>query len=419
MSILDRYITQEFLKTFLFGIVALILVSTVVDIFERVDDIVQNKPPLPVSITFFIARIPQVLFMITPISVLLTTLLVIGSFAKNSEVIAMLASGVSIYRILVPLLIIGFIMSACMLGLNEFVVPTANRITEECKRIIKGKPDKSKMAKIQIWFRGKREDKNEAVHALQENRIYYINALIPDRLELHGVTIFELNTQFAPVRRIDAARAVYHPPSQSQLQNSRPQLSLFTRLVRFFTASFQRLIRFFHSSEEQENGSLALGTWTLYQGNERSLDMSAEKHTIITFRERGDYIIPRTFGEFRRDTKDPEDMNYQELTEYIKTLTASGYDVSEYIVDLRAKFSYPFVSLVMVIIGFPFALKSPRSGAAMGVGLSVFIGLTYWIILQLGISLGHARILPPTLAAWISHIMFASSGLYQILSTKT
>ena len=178
--------------------------------------------------------------------------------------------------------------------------------------------------------------------------------------------------------------------------------------------TFRHLI----NSENHEDAPYEIGTWTLFQGTERSLGNSGKK-TVINFEEKRDYHIPRSFEEFRRETKDPEDMNYRELREYIRTLTESGYDVSEYIVDLRAKFSYPFVSLVMVIIGFPFALKSPRSGAAMGVGISVFIGITYWVILQLGISLGHAHILPPLLAAWISHIVFACTGFYLILSTKT
>ena len=172
------------------------------------------------------------------------------------------------------------------------------------------------------------------------------------------------------------------------------------------------------NSENHEDAHYELGTWTLFQGTERSLGNS-DKKTMINFQERQDYHIPRSFEDFRRETKKPEDMNYQELTVYINKLTAFGYDTSKYIVDLRAKFSYPFVSLVMVIIGFPFALKSPRSGTAMGVGLSVFIGLTYWIVLQLGISLGHGHILPPLVAAWISHMLFACAGLYLILSTRT
>lgn len=397
MKILDRYISREFLKMFAFGIIALILVSTVVDIFERMNDIAEHTPPLTVTITFFLARIPQVLFMITPISILLTTLLVTGRLARNSEIIAMLAGGVSIYRLMIPLLIIGFMMSVLMLGLNEFVVPTTNQIAEECKRIMKQKPDTRQMAKIQIWFRG---DKN--------NRIYYINALIPEKLGIQGLTVFELNDQFLPVKRLDAAQGKYHPPKPKKEQPPEGWKKFLPK----------NPFDFFSSAENEEMTEENLGTWTLHQGTERTLE-SGQRQSIIQFKRRRDYVIPHSFEEFRRDTKKPEDMNYRELTRYIQTLTASGYDTSEYIVDLRAKLSYPFVSLVMIIIGFPFALKSPRSGAAFGVGLSVFIGLTYWILLQMAISLGHAHILPPLLAAWISHVIFASAGFYLVLSTRT
>lgn len=412
MRVLDRYITREFLRMLFLGIIALILVSTVVAIFERVDDIDEHKPPFWVVIIFYLSRIPQDVFLIAPISVLLTTLLITGSFARNSEIIAMLAGGVSIYRIMVPLLIIGFIMSLLMLGLNEFVVPVTNRINIESLRRIKGKPDRSKMAKIQIWFRGKKENT-----MYDENRVYYINALIPERRdasgklyppEVQGLTVFNLNEYFVPISRLDASRAVYN---RSRPQNTAGESS--------DTLSWSsNILKLFRASGDQEDIVGELGTWTLYQGSQRTL-ASLEDVEIATFQELHDYLIPRTFEEFRRDTKSPVDMNYRELKEYIRTLTESGFDVSEYIVDLRAKFSYPFVSLVMVLIGFPFALKSPRSGAAFGIGVSVFIGLAYWIILQLGISLGHAQILPPTIAAWISHIMFASAGFYLILSTRT
>lgn len=399
MNILDRYFTREFLRTLFLGIAALILVSTVVAIFERVDEIDKCKPPFSAILTFFLSRIPQDIFMIAPISMLLTTLLVTGAFARNSEIIAILAGGVSIYRLLAPLLIVGVAMSFCMLGLNEFIVPITNRMNDEAKRIIKCKPDRSKMAKVQIWFRGKRETGLQT-----ENRIYYINVLIPERKEIQGLTVFELNENFVPVQRLDAARAKYHDSAPEQAAARRAQW-IPKILDRFKT-------------EEGDAAPQEIGAWTLEQGTIRKLGNEGSRE-ITSFQERSDYVIPRSFQEFRRDTKQPEDMNYVELNQYIKTLNASGYDVSEYIVDMRAKFSYPFVSLVMVIIGFPFALKSPRSGAAMGVGISVFIGLTYWIVLQLGISLGHAHILPPTLAAWISHIMFASAGFYLILSTRT
>jgi lipopolysaccharide export LptBFGC system permease protein LptF len=397
MRVLDRYITREFLKLLTFGIIALILVSTVVSMFERIDEIAEFKPPFLVTVTFFLARIPRVLLMVAPISMLLSTLIVLGVFARNSEVIAMLASGVSIYRILVPMIVIGLVVSVLMFGLNEFVVPTTNQVADESLRIMKGKPDIRKMAKIQIWFRG-----------TPEKRIYYINALIPERHEIQGLTIFELNDQFLPVKRVDALKAIYElTPSQPIDRGMQPQKMWTTKVGEFLGLS-----------KNQEDGNSGQGKWILYQGTERSLG-ALEKGTIMSFQERRDYQIRPSFSEFRQETKDPADMDYRELRAYIESLSASGYDVSKYVVDLRAKFAFPFVSFVMVIIGFPFALKSPRSGAVMGVGLSVFIGLTYWIILQFGISLGHGHILPPLLAAWISHIIFAATGFYLILSTRT
>ncbi len=398
MKILDWYIIREFLKLLLFGLLALILVSTVVDLFERIDHIVENEPPLYISITYFLVRVPQLIFMTAPVAILLATLLTTGGFARNSEIIAMLANGVSIYRIMLPLLITGLIISLLLFGLNEFVVPPAKQIGEECKRIMKGQPDKRQVAKIQIWFRGDRE-----------NRIYYINALLPERREIHDLTIFELDEDFLPVKRVDAKRATYHVSDQEEHGVTSRSL-----LKTWFYDLFAPILppAELHEVEDQ------LGTWILYQGTERTLE-NTDRQTVVRFEERRDYEIPRTFNEFRRETKAATAMNYRELRKYLQTLSASGYDVSKYIVDLRAKFSYPFVSFVMVIIGFPFALRSPRSGAAMGVGISVFIGLTYWIILQLGVSLGHAHILPPLVAAWISHIVFAATGFYLILNTHT
>ena len=403
MKLTDRYIAQEFARALVLGVAALVLVGTVVAIFERVNVIDKYDPPLSVVVGYFLCRIPQDMVLVIPISMLLTTLLITGAFSRNSEIIAMLAGGISVYRILVPLLMIGMIVSGVVLALNEFVVPVTNRMAEEFNRVMRKKPDRGAMAKIQIWFRGK-----EQYADLQEDRVYYFNALIPkpapEKSEIQGITIFELNEHFVPTRRLDAQRAVYTPASPEE--NRSIQRRWMPKILDRF------------GGDETESAPQQYGTWTLYQGSVRNIGDPLNRN-IVTFQERSDYKIPHTFQDLRRDTKDPEDMNYRELKEYIATLLASGYDVSEYIVDLRAKFSYPFVSFVMVIIGFPFALKSPRSGAAMGVGISIFIGLAYWIILQLGISLGHAGILPPTLAVWIGNIMFASAGLYLILSTRT
>ncbi|MCP4403075.1 MAG: YjgP/YjgQ family permease, partial [bacterium] len=344
MGILDRYIIREFLRMLVLGVAALVLVSTVVSIFGRLGTIIQHKPSVWDVIGYFFTRIPQDLFLIAPISMLLTTLIVIGAFAHNSEIVAMLAGGVSVYRIMAPILAIGFVMSLAMFGLNEFVVPVSNRLNLEFWRRIKKKPDISQMAKPQIWFRGRRKN---SIRDEDENRIYHINMLIPAGRkadgtlklpELQGLTVFELNEQFTPIKRLDAAWAVYNKPKGTEERSAEkyPVLKKFVRDLRFW------------GDRDRERLKVS-GSWTLHDGSRRSLDINEQgSQKITSFKEVHDYVIPWTFDQFRRDRKSPVDMSYRELKAYIQILTESGFDVSEYIVDLRAKFSYPFVSFVMV-----------------------------------------------------------------------
>jgi lipopolysaccharide export system permease protein len=377
MKIISRYVAREFLKIFSLSLVALICVFTIVDLFDLVDDIVKNhcldgsatiqdgsgKSPcsLQTVVTYFLTKIPWLIFMITPISILLSTLLTLGTFSRNSEIIAMLANGISIYRLLIPLLILGFIASILLFIANETFIPWGNQISDMCRKIIKGRVLDSQMTKSSVWFRSPRE-----------NRIYNIKLLDPRRSELHGVTIYALDENFNIKERIDARVAQY-----------------------------------------------VNGQWILHNGSQRTFTEDVLGRSQIGFVERKGFPIQPSFEEFQRIRKDPEEMTYRELERYIAELQSTGYDTSRYIVDLRGKVSFPFVSVVMVIIGFPFALRSPRSGASVSVGLSIFIGFSYWIILNLGLSLGHAQIFPPTLAAWVSHILFAAAGGYLILSTQT
>lgn len=363
MKVIDRYIIREFLKIFSLALIALICVSVVVDLFERVDDIVKFKPPLQVTVTYFLAKIPSILFITTPISILLSTLLTLGTLSRNSEIISMFASGISAYRISIPLLILGFIVSVLLFIFNETIIPWANQQAEASKLIMKGKQPPSLIPKSGVWFRNR-----------AENRIYNIKFLLPAQRELQGLTIYMLDDNFNIKERIDVRTARY-----------------------------------------------TNGEWILYNGYRRIFNGEVIGGSLLPeFGKQGKkFSIQPTFEDFQRIRKDPEDMTYQELQKYIIELQSSGYDASRYKVDLHGKIAFPFVSMVMVIIGFPFALKSPRSGTSVSIGLSIFIGFSYWTLLNLGLSLGHAQLLPPFLSAWVSHILFASAGSYMILSVQT
>ena len=116
--------------------------------------------------------------------------------------------------------------------------------------------------------------------------------------------------------------------------------------------------------------------------------------------------------ELRNIERLANEMNYRELTKYVKKLKREGYAASRYSVDLHSKISFPLVSIIMVMIGIPFALRSGRHGGiAIGVGLSVIIGFSYWVVFAVNSSLGYNSIIPPFVAAWFTNFIFTGFGV--------
>jgi lipopolysaccharide export system permease protein len=106
-------------------------------------------------------------------------------------------------------------------------------------------------------------------------------------------------------------------------------------------------------------------------------------------------------------------MNFSELRHYVDRLANSGFDATSYRVDLLAKTAIPFISLVTAFLSIALALRgSSRGGIVASIGICMAFGLAYWLLLSVGLSLGHAGRLPPFMASWGANIIFGSSGLF-------
>jgi lipopolysaccharide export system permease protein len=109
----------------------------------------------------------------------------------------------------------------------------------------------------------------------------------------------------------------------------------------------------------------------------------------------------------------PEEMNFRSLAEYVRKLRRSGFNSAAYVVDLHAKLALPLVSLVITLLAIPFAFRSgPGGGIVASLGASITLGFAYWIVISIGISLGHSAKLAPALAAWLPNVFFVSLAGY-------
>jgi lipopolysaccharide export LptBFGC system permease protein LptF len=112
-------------------------------------------------------------------------------------------------------------------------------------------------------------------------------------------------------------------------------------------------------------------------------------------------------------------MDYAELYSYIEDLKKSGFDVIKLSVALQKKLSFPLVSLIMCMIAIPFSFSTGRHGSLYGFGLSIVIGIVYWVVLNFFEQIGGAGKLVPFLAAWAPNMIFGASGIYLLFSIET
>jgi len=317
-----------------------------------------NANPLQIA-SYFFYLIPMIISLILPFAILLATLLTYSSLSKFSEITAMKANGVSLYRMALPALAVAALVGVFLFFFSELVAPASISKTEY---IVKIEVQKQKhlgfFKQDEIWYRN-------------QNAIYNFKMFDVQNNILNGITINYLNPDFSLKMRIDARSAEW--------KNNR---WVFHNLL---TTSYD-------------------------QTGSPQLQWSEEK--VIP--------MPEQPNDFKIIQKDAEKMGYFELRRYVNKIRAEGYDVSRYLVDLQGKLAFPFVCVILVIIGMSFSLRSERSGGVMqSVGIGIFIGASYWIVHAFCMSLGRSGVLPILLAAWSANILFSIAAAFLFYRVRT
>jgi len=360
MNTLDRYIIREFLKMFLLIVASLILLFLIVDFFERIRMFLSNDATLLQIFSYFFYEIPMTLSLMMPVSVLLASLLTFGILSKHSEIIAMKANGVSLYRISISLVVFSLLICVLSFFLNEFVTPYANEQARHIKLIEVQKREKLGVFKQnQIWFRNK-------------DAIYNFNVFDPESGTLKGITINYLDRDMRLSKRIDAQGA--------QWKNQK--------------WTFNDLLI------------------TTFPPESLPVVERVKSRIINLAEEPSDFMIVQ---------KDAEEMGFFELRKFIENLHAEGYDATRYIADMHGKIAFAFVSVILSLIGISFPLlRSERSGGiSQSIAVGIIIGFSYWIVYAFSLSLGRSGTLHPFFAAWLANILFAAGAVYMVRKVKT
>jgi len=354
MKLLDRYIANEFWQPLLFGIGIVTGVWFGADQLKTIFNLIMRSGvPIDLALSIIGLHLPEIIVMTIPIGVLLGTLLVFNRLSGDSEIIALRTSGVSFYRIMVAPLLFGLLTSFMSFGLNELIVPVANRTSKKLEFLALYKAE---MPSGTANFTYMQRDKN-----LQLERIYFVDKF--DGEKLQNVIILD-----------------------------------FTR---------NKLVQIISASQ----GIFKHGEWVLERGRTYVVDASSDITRILQFQRLRIPGVKNAQKLMESGTVLPTEMNMWELGAHIATLKESNAVTNDLLVRFYQKFSQPLACLIVALAGAPLGLLARRSRSNIGLIYSAVIVFLYYVLQSTSGALGEAGRIHPMMAAWLPNTVIGTLGL--------
>jgi len=355
MRIIDKYLVKQFLQTIFFGLLAFTLIFIVIDLVENIDDFVDQNVSSDIILHYYMVFSPEIIKLMTPVAVLFAALFTAGKLSNLSELTAIKASGVSLYRFMAPFLITTIIISLFSIYFAGYVVPDANetKINIERKYLNKGYT----FAGSNIFFQD------------SKTRIVNISFFDIYANQANQVSLQEFNPQNLTqmISRIDAVRMIYDSSS---------------------------------------------GNWIAKNGVKRTFlndNQKAEYFESITI----DYLNFKPADLLSKQQK-PEEMNLDDLKAFIKNLERAGNDPTSTLIEYYSRFSFPMASIVCVIFGLPLSANRRKGGVAVQVGISILVTFIYLVFMKISQAFGKNGALDPLLTAWFANLVFLILGLINL-----
>ncbi len=359
LRILDGYVVKKLLTSFVFVFISLILVFYVVRIMELVDNVIQNDVPFYHILEYVYYSTPEIVKFVLPVSVLTSVLLTFSMMSKNNEIVAVQVSGISLYRLAFPAIIIGIFLSLGYFYIQENITPSANRKAEKVMDIIRNRKPEEKQEVQKNWVIG------------DHNQFYFYDSYDWQRDRYIRFNAIYLDDDFSLKKRVSAKFGVWNNDNQLLLEEG-------------FARNFQ------------SNVPLAYENFS-----KRELP------------------IPEGKDFFFRKVKDMRFMNIAGLRGYIHYLSENKSGTAKYEAQLQNKFAFPFASLIMVLIAIPFSFMMGKKGTLYGIGIAIGISIIFWGTFGIFSAMGSVGILTPFLSAFAPLMIFSAFSIYLFINVKT
>jgi lipopolysaccharide export system permease protein len=351
IKILDRYIILKFLGTFLFSIGLIVAIAVVFDISEKMDDFIERQAPLKTIIfDYYFNFIPYFANRFSPLFVFISVIFVTSKMASQTEIIAILNSGISFNRFLRPYMIGAAVIALATFLLNNWVIPHAN---------------KGRLEFENVYVRNPFVYRNRNIHRQIKPGQYLYFESYDNRANTGFLFSLENFDHGQLTSKVMADRITWNPQSKS---------------------------------------------WTLENYTIRHID-GMNEHLVRGMRM--DTTLAINPEEFNRRLNFTEAMDYGELNNFIKEEKMRGSETLPfYEVEKYRRSSDPFATFILTLIGVSISSKKVRGGIGLQLGAGILLSFTYIMFMQVSTTFATNGNLPSIIAVWIPNIIYAAIAFY-------
>ena len=298
-----------------------------------------------------------------PVTCLVASVFTYGMMVQRKEWLVLKSSGLSLYRLALPILFVGLFMSIGSFFFENNIVIKNNKIKNELreKYISKNRNKGGDKSIYENVYFQKNQDYLIAIEKYNETNQTIVN-----------LNFIELNDGKMR-RRIDSKKSIWEPVEEK---------------------------------------------WKVRDYSIREFDNSGSERMIVTSKQDSLLNLNFTPEDINQIGRSSEEVSYNQLKSQIVTLKSNGVNTIKWEVDLHYKIAYSFISLIIIFCGIPLSVFRSNTTLAFGGGLSLATIFVYIILLKFGQSLGYAGALPPFLAAWFSNIIFIILGTWLMLNAR-
>lgn len=362
MSILDRYILRSLVLSILFALLALSLIFIIVNLIESLDRFIDQQADVKTIAMYYVYYLPEIIKLLLPVTLLVATLFTIGKLTMNYETTAMKSAGMSLYRLMAPLMVLGFVISFAHLYFNSTIVPRAL----------------SKKFAIERQYLGR------SVGGIQQ-QLY--NLYLRDT-PLRTVTIgyYDLTTQQGTDFVMEEYSSPSHPQTQRRIEAARFQWDSLSHSW----IAFECFVRSF------DNGVPIIN----YTPNMHIELMT--RHTELS-------VMQRSF----------EEMTYSEQADYIDFLRRGGRSTRQLDIVHTGDYAFPFANVIVILLAVPFASVRKRSGLAASIAAAMTTTFLYLVLTKVSQAFGMGTSLSPAVIGWSANAIFVVVALINLFRTPT